>query len=196
MKITAKDLKNKRYQGSFSKQYEGDVEIEGNLGLVSFDNIWCTGSITAGLGTYIYAVTSIDAGTYINAGTSIDAGESINAGTYIDAGESIYAGTYIDAGESIYANTSINAGTHIRAVDFGITAGYSIICKTTLSAKLRIIAGASPYQDGNNNTITCGKLESGTIVGNLVETGLPDDRPKQCHGGQTGKFCSECGEKL
>ena len=150
MKITAKDLKSERYQGSFSKQYEGDVEIEGNLGFVSFDNIWCTGSITAGLGTYIYA------------------------------------GTYIDA------------GTEIRAVDFGITAGYSIICKTTLSAKLRIIAGASPYQDGNNNTITCGKLESGTVVGNLVETGLPDDRPNNNYfnASDSGKFCSECGEKL
>ena len=186
MKITEKDLENKRYQGSFSKQYEGDVEIEGNLGIVSFDNIWCTGSITAGLGTYI------------NVGMFIDAGIYINAGGYIDAGTSIDAGTYINAGESIYAGTSINAGTYIRAVNFGITAGYSIICKTTLSAKLRIIAGASPYQDGNNNTITCGKLESGTIVGNLVETGLPDDRfnNNYFNASDSGKFCSECGEKL
>jgi hypothetical protein len=66
-----------------------------------------------------------------------------------------------------------------------------------LSAKLRIIAGASPYQDGNNNAILCGKLESGTIIGNLVETGLPKDpKPISCHGDEPGPFCRKCGEKL
>ena len=94
------------------------------------------------------------------------------------------------------AGTSIEAGTSIKAGGYGITSGCDIICKTTLSAKLRIISGVSPYHDGLNNTIKCGKLLSGTVIGNFVETGLPNETPKQCHGGQTGKFCSECGEKL
>ena len=112
------------------------------------------------------------------------------------AGTSIEAGTSIKAGWSIKAGGSIKAGTSIKAGGYGITSGCDIICKTTLSAKLRIISGVSPYHDGLNNTIKCGKLLSGTVIGNFVETGLPNETPKQCHGGQTGKFCSECGEKL
>ena len=169
MKITSADQKV-----DWSQEIQGDVEFAPNFGIVQVPLIWCTGSITAGMGTHIKAGTSIDAGTYINAGGYIKAGTYINAGGYINAGTSIDADGYINAG------TSIDADGYITAGNYGITAGFYITCKETLSAKMRIIAGVFPTLDGTDPScshITCGKLLSGTVVGELVETGLPDAKP-------------------
>ena len=105
----------------------------------------------------------------------------------------------VEAGTSIKAGGSIKAGTYIKAESRGILAGLSISCKLILSAKMRIIAGITPWEDGSNpemSIVTCGKLESGTVVGTLVETGLPDEPSSGCQHRQTGKFCSECGASL
>ena len=134
----------------WSRRIQGDVEFAPNLGIVMVDHIWCTGSLRVGAGT------------------------SIKAGGYIEAGWSIKAGGYIEAG------TSIKAGGYIEAGTFGITAGYWVTAKLAINTKMRVIAGVSPWIDGSNpkdSTITCCKLESGTAVGELVETGLPDAKP-------------------
>ena len=199
MKITSADQKV-----DWSRRIQGDVEFAPNLGIVMVDHIWCTGSLRVGAGTsikaggYIEAGWSIKAGGYIEAGTSIkaggyiEAGRHIKAGGYIEAGWSIEAGTsikaggYIEAGWSIKAGgyieagTSIKAGGYIEAGTFGITAGYWVTAKLAINTKMRVIAGVSPWIDGSNpkgSTITCGKLESGTVIGTLVETGLPDAKP-------------------
>ena len=180
LKLTAKDFKNGEYVGkeTFESEYQGSVEIEENLGWQRIKRIWCSGSLVVGAGT------SIEAGGYIKAG------EYIEAGWYIKAGASIEAGGYIEAGGSI------------KAGGYGITAGLSISCKLSLSAKMRIIAGVSPWRDGNDNSdslVTCGKLESGTVVGTLVETGLPETPApikSSCHGDEPGPFCRKCGQAV
>ena len=86
----------------------------------------------------------------------------IEAGGYIEAGEYIEAGGYIKAGESS-----------------GIVAGLYITCKTTLSFGLRAFAGTCSWREisDEDKTITCGKLEKGTIeYGILKETGLEEEK--------------------
>lgn len=104
----------------------------------------------------------IDGYLYIKAGESIEAGQSIEAGGYIKAGWSIKAGGYIKAGGS-----------------YGISAGLSITCKTTLSFGLKAYAGICTWReiDDDEKTITCGKLVNGTIeYGILKETGLEEEK--------------------
>ena len=83
---------------------------------------------------------------------------------------------YIKAGEYIKAGGSIEAGG-----SSGIIAGLSITCKTTLLFGLRAFAGVCSWKDitDEDKTITCGKLEKGTIeYGILKETGLPEEKKK------------------
>ena len=80
---------------------------------------------------------------------------------------SIEAGGFIKAGESIEAGGS-----------YGVVAGLSITCKTTLSFGLRLFAGTCNWRDINDEekTVTCGKLLNGIIeYGILVETGLEEE---------------------
>ena len=101
----------------------------------------------------------------------------IKADLYIEAGGYIKAGGYIEAGWYIKAGGSIKAGEYIEAGGFyGIVAGLSITCKTTLSFGLKAFAGICSWKETTEEerTITCGKLEKGTIeYGILKETGLP-----------------------
>ena len=101
----------------------------------------------------------LDMGLFITG--SIEAGGSIKAGEFIEAGGSIEAGESIEAGGS-----------------YGIVAGLSITCKTTLSFGLRLFAGTCNWRDINDEekTVTCGKLLNGIIeYGILVETGLEEE---------------------
>ena len=98
---------------------------------------------------------------------------TIEAGTSIEAGYFIKAGYIIEAGGFIKAGTSINAG-------LGMVAGLSITCKDTLTFKYNLFAGATPWKQtaDADRTVTCGKLDGGTIqYGLLVETGLAEDAP-------------------
>ncbi len=131
----------------------------------------------------LYVSWYIDAGGFIKAGWYIEACESIKAGWYIEAGESIKAGWYIEAGKSIKAGGYINAGEFIKAGwSSGISAGLSITCKGTLTFGLKCFAGVYTWGEitEEEKTITCGKLEGGTIeYGILVETGLDNDKKKE-----------------
>ena len=118
--------------------------------------LFVTGSIKAG--------RDIEAGWSIEAGEFIEAGGSIEAGGFIKAGGSIEAGEYIEAGES-----------------YGIIAGLSITCKGILSFGLKAFAGICNWMEisDEDKTITCGKLESGTIeYGILRETGVEESDDK------------------
>jgi hypothetical protein len=71
------------------------------------------------------------------------------------------------------ATSSRRAAASRRAA----TAAYSVSCKLALKVGLRIVAGCAPWSwcNESHRTITCGKLESGTVVlGTLIETGLPE----------------------
>ena len=89
LQLTAKDFKQsesywKDYIGSEDlSDFQGNIEIEENLGYVNFAKIKVSGFIFA------------------KAGTGIKAGEGIEAGWGIKAGEGIEAGSGIEAGLSI-----------------------------------------------------------------------------------------------
>ena len=87
LKITKKDLdKDGFYIGKvdfseYSKKYDGQIEIEGNLGSVRFKKgLHCAYSITA------------SAGSGISAGWGISAGEGISAKLELSASYNIFAG--------------------------------------------------------------------------------------------------------
>ena len=80
---------------------------------------------------------------------------------FIKAGGSIEAGEYIEAGGS-----------------YGIIAGFSITCKTTLTFGLKAFAGICSWKNINDEekTITCGKMIGGVVeYGILKELGLPEE---------------------
>jgi hypothetical protein len=189
---------DKKFKGlvkeDFRYVFYGDIEttesleIDLDMGLFvtgrikAGESIKAGGSIEAGwsikAGESIEAGGSIESGGSIKAGWSIQAGESIKAGGSIKAGESIEAGGSIEAHWSIQAGESIKAGESIEAGgSYGIVAGLSITCKTTLSFGLRLFAGTCNWRKivNEDKTITCGKLENGTIeYGILKETGLKE----------------------
>ena len=108
LRITGADIKDGKYiKGAID--FEGHIEIKGNLGWVSFTSIRAKGYIFAEAGT------GIKAGEGIEAGEGIKAGEGIEAGTGIKAGWGIEAGTGIKAGEGIKAGGNISAGSRIFA---------------------------------------------------------------------------------
>jgi len=137
---------------------------------------------------------------------SIEAGEYIEAGGYIKAGGYIEAGGYIKAGEYIKAGGSIKAGWSIEAGgSYGISAGLSVTCKTTLSFGLKAYAGICTWREitDEEKIITCGKLEKGKVeYGILKETGLEGQKDRQSEKCTCGlcsddfNFCPICGYKL
>ena len=136
------------------------------------------GSIEAG--GYIEAGRSIKAGRFIEAGGSIEAGGFIEAGWSIEAGRSIKAGGSIEAGGFIEAGWSIEAGEYIKAGEsYGIIAGLSVTCKTTLTFGLKAFAGICTWKEitDEEKTITCGKLDGGVVeYGILKEVGLSEEK--------------------
>jgi hypothetical protein len=122
---------------------ESNIEIDPDLGCVSFPVLKAKGSITALAGTGIKVAEGIEAGAgiksdwAIQAGGDIRANKGIVAGTDIKAGGglvagwSILAGEGIEAGKDIEARTGIRANTAIRAdgnieSGAGLRAGWSI----------------------------------------------------------------------
>ena len=158
LRLTAKDFKqsNSYYKDYIGKEdvsnFDGHIEIEGNLGYTHFASIKANGHIW------------VEAGSGIKAGGGIKAGEGIEAGWGIKAGGGIKAGSGIEAGEGIEAG-------------WGIEAGLSITCTLSLNIAYRIFAGIALWKrrvTREEKTITCGKLENGNIrYGILKEVGLP-----------------------
>jgi len=171
--LTAKDFKKsdsyyKLYCGKEDvSNYEGNIEIEENLGWVKFNGyVSAKGSIYAGAGTGIMAVEGIRADESIRVGWGIETDGNIGAGWGIEVGMYIQAGGSITAAE-------------------GITAGLSISCKLSLKFAYRLFAGTATWNDATdeNKDIICGKLEGGKVCyGTVKELGLPnknDDKKKE-----------------
>src|SRR3990172_5487570 len=160
LKLTKKDFKEtdsyyREYIGKTDvSDFDGYIEIEGNLGWVRFDSIYASGHVVA------------ETGSGIEAGSGIKAGEGIKAGWGIKAGEGIKAGWGIKAGEGIKAG-------------WGIEAGLFITCKLFLNITYRIFSVVAVWKkevEDEEKTITCGKLENGKVeYGILKETGLPKE---------------------
>jgi len=132
IKLTERDFKDtdshyKEYIGKTDvSDYDGHIEIKGNLGWVRFIGLSAKGHIWSEAGTGIKAVWGIKAGE-------------------------------------------------------GIEAGLSITCKLVLKFSYRLFAGTATWRDKDNEekSITCGKLEGGTVCyGDVKELGLPDETPK------------------
>ena len=92
------DSENKYIGATDITAFEGNIEIEVNLGYVVFSALKAVGYILA------------KAGSGIKAGWGIEAGEGIKAGWGIEAGEGIKAGSGIKAGWGIKAKLRIFAG--------------------------------------------------------------------------------------
>ena len=98
IKLTAKDFdSNNQYKGDidFSNYYDNDfnVEIEANLGWVSFLALRVKGYIQALTGTGIKAGEGIEAGWGIEAGEGIEAGLSIKCKAKLSFKYRLFAGT-------------------------------------------------------------------------------------------------------
>ena len=108
LKLTANDFKQsdsywKDYIGKEDvSNYEGHIEIDGNLGWVKFIRLGASGFISA------------SAGGGIEAGTAIEAGEGIEAGWGIEAGTGIKAGLSITCKLTLKINYNIFAGICYR----------------------------------------------------------------------------------
>ena len=94
LKLGRKDFDSQgKYIGKTDvSNYQGHIEIEENLGWVSFNSISATG--------YIFA----------KAGSGIKAGEGIKAGSGIEAGEGIVSGLSITCKLSLQFTTRLFAG--------------------------------------------------------------------------------------
>ena len=125
---------------------DSNIEIEANLGCVSFRALKSKGQITALAGTGIQVVEGIETGGGIKSDWGIHAKADIKAAKGIDAGADIktvgriIAGWSILAGESIEADGDIKAGTAIKA-DAAIRAGGSIESGAGIKAGWSISAG-------------------------------------------------------
>ena len=205
---------DKNYKGLVKEDnryvFNGNIMTTENLEIDLDMSLYVTGSIK--VADYIIAGEDIEAGEYIKAGWFIKAGGAIIAGGYIKAGEYIKAGLFIKAGEDIKAGEYIKAGWHIRAGGaiiadgsiktgggYGIVAGLSITCKTTLSSGSRLFAGTCCWKEirDEDKTVTCGKLENGTIeYGILVETGLEEEIKSGDKAEEAVKLLKEKGYRI
>ena len=105
--ITKDDIDSDGFYKTHSLDFDGDIEITENLGVVKFKGfIRARLSINAKAGSGIKAGRGIEAGWGITAGRGIKAGCGIKAGWGITAGLSIHA-KYISCGLRIFAGTSI-----------------------------------------------------------------------------------------
>ena len=104
LKLTAKDFKKstsywKDYIGKEDvSDFQGHIEIEGNLSYVRFEKLKALGHIWAEAGTGIKAGEGIEAGEGIKAGTGIKAGWGIEAGWSIKCKFTLCIGLRIFAG--------------------------------------------------------------------------------------------------
>ena len=167
---------NKNYAGikKVDGHYEftGDILCDGNIKIELDLWLLVTGSIKAGgsirSGEYIEVTGFIEAGGFIKVTGSIRTGGFIRAGELIEAGGSIEVGGFIDAGGSIESGES-----------YGISAGQSITAKLNISCGQKIFAGICVGQTvaDIDKTITCAKLESGTVeYGILREIGVAEKK--------------------
>ena len=100
LKITKADIQDGEYiKGAVD--FDGNVEIDENLGYVFFASLKATGYIYAKAGCGIKAGEGIEVGWGIKAGEGIEVGWGIEAGWGIKAGAGIEAGWGIKAGEGI-----------------------------------------------------------------------------------------------
>ncbi len=101
LKLTSKDFKDtdnyyKEYIGKVDvSDYEGHIEIEGNLGWVKFVRLLAKGHIWSEAGTGIEAGEGIKAGTGIEAGEGIKAGLSITCKLTLKFAYRLFAGTAV-----------------------------------------------------------------------------------------------------
>jgi len=193
LKLTKADFKDDKYiQGDL--EYDGHIEIDGGLGMISFHSIKVGGYLAA------YDNTGIESATYIQVGWRIDAGLDIKARNdikadlgmevegdivteqNIDAGWDISAGRDIIAGSAIRSRMSISAGRDIKSeryiqvggsINVGhiIKTGGSILAETYIQAKdidagLRIFAGliAWRYPLPYEMEIRCKRLIKGEVA--------------------------------
>ncbi len=89
------------------------MEIEANLGWVSFKGIYVKGRVLA------LAGTGIKAGWGIKAGTGIEAGWGIEAGEGIKAGEGIECKLALSFGYNLFAGTATWTKTPTKTVKCG-----------------------------------------------------------------------------
>jgi len=152
LELTSKDFKQvgeyKEYIGKEDlTNFEGNLEVEPNLGRLKFTSIEVSGYIWIETGNWIETDGSIKAGDSITVGGSIETGGSIKAGGWVEAygqitadGSIIEARGWIKAGTSIKASGSIEAGGWIEAggsIEAGgwIEAGGSIKAGDSIGAK-------------------------------------------------------------
>jgi hypothetical protein len=135
------------YVGKYDvSEFDGNIEIDANLGCVSFAALSASGSITALSCTGMKVDRGIDAGANIKsdwgiyAGAGIRTAKGLESGGDIKVGEDIEAGWSIVAAESIEAKKNIRAGTTIKA-GTGIKAGGNIEAGAGIKAGWRIEAG-------------------------------------------------------
>ena len=96
LRIGEKDIRDGEYIARVVN-FNGDVTIEPDLGIVTFVSLKATGSILAGKGTGIKADGDVIAGGSIWADASIIVGGTIIAGWNVKADKSIEAGGNISA---------------------------------------------------------------------------------------------------
>jgi hypothetical protein len=174
--------------------FDGNLEIEENLGKVLFPSLNVSGSVVARSGSGIRSVLGIQSGGSIKAGWGIDAGDDIQAGQSIEAGWAINAGEGIRAGQNVEAVTSIKAGAGINAggniksgagirpggyissgghisADEGIEAGLAIQCKGILRVNLRVFSGTCLWRlpSEEEKRIICSKFEGGQIAHGVLQ---------------------------
>ena len=98
LKLTKKDFKDtdnywKEYIGKEDvSDYQGNIEIEGNLGYLRFTSIKVSGYIVAEAGSGIKAGRGIEAGEGIEASEGIEAGLTINCKLSLNIACRIFAG--------------------------------------------------------------------------------------------------------
>lgn len=176
LKITAKDIKKSDsywsdYIGTTDvSNYDGNIEIDGNLGYVKFVSIKATGHILAKAGSGIEAGEGIKAGWSIKAGLGIEAGYGIKAGDGIEAGWGIKAGSGITAGSGIEAGDGITAGSGITAGDgikagLGITSFYSWVkAKLAISFNEKCTLSAGIFSTNGEQVIEAQEIKGGKII--------------------------------
>ena len=98
LNITSKEVKEtkyyyKEYIGEDVSDFEGNIEIEENLGCVRFSSIKANGYIWAKEGSEIEAGEGIEAGSEIKAGRGIKAGWGITCKKELTFRYKLFAGT-------------------------------------------------------------------------------------------------------
>ena len=130
--VTSKDLdKNNNYIGKLGvANLDGNLEIEENLGIVTFRSLNVLGYIFAKAGCGIKADYEIKAGSGIEAGCGIEAGYGIKAGSGIEAGYGINCKLELKFNYRLFAGISIyqNEENAIKDIICGKLIGPGKVC--------------------------------------------------------------------